>query len=291
MDKRGVLYALVSSATFGLITLFTIPLIKSGDLSVISILFYRYGMATLGVGLLALIRGENFRVTKVDIPKILILSVLYSITSLFLLFGYNVAPTDSGIYTAIHYLYPVSVMLTLALIYREKLSYYIISTALIAIVGVGLLTIKGDEALTQSSPLGIIFVLISVITYGIYIVGANKLKLSNKSSIVLTFYLLLIGTVTIGIYGALTEGITPINSSSAIINLALLAIISTVISNLTLILAVKRIGSTVTSILGSLEPLTAIFVALFIFNEQISIAGYFGILLIIISAIMAIKRK
>ena len=47
---------------------------------------------------------------------------------------------------------------------------------------------------------------------------------------------------------------------------ALLAVITAVLSNLTLVLAVQRIGSTLTSVLGVMEPLTAVFVGILVFK-------------------------
>lgn len=48
---------------------------------------------------------------------------------------------------------------------------------------------------------------------------------------------------------------------------ALLAVITAVLSNLTLVFAVQHTGSTLTSALGVMESLTAIFVGIFVFNE------------------------
>ncbi len=290
MDKRGVIYALVSSATFGLITLFTIPIIKSGLLNIISILLYRLLFATVGIGILALLRGEKFKLTRGDIPKIFLLGIFYSATSLFLLFAYTTTPNDSGIYTAMHYLYPVVVMLIMTTIFRENFSYKVILSALMAIIGVAMMTVKGGDISNIDSILGVLYVLISVVTYGIYIVGANRIGVKHISPIVLTFYVLLTGTLTVMGYGVATNSILPLVDTEIIINLSLLAIICTVISNLTLILAVNRIGSTVTSILGSLEPLVAVIVGISIFGESITAMGYIGIFVIIASAVLAIKR-
>ena len=62
------------------------------------------------------------------------------------------------------------------------------------------------------------------------------------------------------IYALLTTGIESIHHYSDWRDLAMLAIVSTVLSDYFLILAIKRIGSTMTSILGSMEPLTAVVV-------------------------------
>ena len=56
---------------------------------------------------------------------------------------------------------------------------------------------------------------------------------------------------------------------------------ATVVSNLTLVLAIKEIGSTMTSILGSMEPLTAVLVGVLHFGEKFGLDSASGLILII----------
>lgn len=287
ISKKGLIYALTSSATFGLITLFTIPVINGGTLNSASILFYRLLFATLGIGAVCLVKRESFALRIKELPKLLFLGIFYAATALFLLLSYSLIP--SGISTTIHFLYPVAVTLIMILFFKEKISLKVIASALIAITGVALVSMRSDEVMSSGTTLGIASVLISVLTYGIYIVGVNKIGIERLNSLVLTFYVLLTGTLLVGAYSGAKGDILPITSTSVVINLILLGIICTVISNLTLILAVKKIGSTVTSILGSLEPLIAVAVGILIFGETITLIGYFGISLIITSVIMIVK--
>lgn len=287
ISKKGLTYALISSGTFGLITLFTIPVIKSGTLNSISILFYRLLFAALGVGIACLFNRDSFALRAKEIPKLLLLGVLYGATAFFLLLSYSLIP--SGISTTIHFLYPVAVTLLMILFFKEKISMKVIASAFVAITGVALVSMRSNEGLDATATLGVTYVLISVLSYGAYIVAVNKVGIERISSMALTFYVLLTGTVMVGIYGFATNSILPLTSLSVVINLLLLAIICTVVSNLTLILAVKNIGSTVTSILGSLEPLISVAVGILIFGESITLIGYLGIVLIISSVIMVVK--
>lgn len=287
ISKKGLIYALTSSATFGLITLFTVPVINSGTLDSTSILFYRLLFATIGIGLACLVNRNSFALKWNEIPKLLILGIFYAATALFLLLSYSLIP--SGISTTIHFLYPVAVTLLMILFFKERISLKVIASAMIAITGVALVSMRSDEGMGASSTLGITYVLISVLSYGVYIVGVNKIGIERINSMALTFYVLLSGTILVGTYAFSHTGIMPITEIGIGINLILLAVICTVISNLTLILAVKNIGSTVTSILGSLEPLISVAVGILVFSESITMIGYFGIFLIIASVIMIVK--
>ena len=73
-------------------------------------------------------------------------------------------------------------------------------------------------------------------------------------------------------------------------NLAMLALVPTVISNLALVRAIKSIGSTLTSVLGAMEPVTAVCVGIALFHEPLSAGIVIGVALII-SAVTVIILK
>ena len=65
---------------------------------------------------------------------------------------------------------------------------------------------------------------------------------------------------------------------------------TSVVSNLTLVLAIKEIGSTMTSILGSMEPLTAVLVGVLHFGEKFGLDSASGLILIITAVIIVILQ-
>ena len=67
-------------------------------------------------------------------------------------------------------------------------------------------------------------------------------------------------------------------------------LVPTVVSNLTLVLAIKEIGSTMTSILGSMEPLTAVLVGVLHFGEKFGLDSASGLILIITAVIIVILQ-
>jgi len=70
----GYLMGLVSSATFGLIPLLSVPLLSSG-IPVSTVLMYRFLIATLLVGGVTIARGESLRIS---LRSFLILLALFS---------------------------------------------------------------------------------------------------------------------------------------------------------------------------------------------------------------------
>ena len=96
-NLRGVLYAVVSSATFGLIPLFSIPLLQGG-MSSPAILFYRFGLAAAMMGLIALVTRRPLRITWPQTGTLLLLGAMYSVTALGLLRSYTYIPSLSLIH-------------------------------------------------------------------------------------------------------------------------------------------------------------------------------------------------
>ena len=67
--------------------------------------------------------------------------------------------------------------------------------------------------------------------------------------------------------------------------------VPTVISNITLLLAVKYIGGTLTSILGAMEPVTAVCIGALVFGEAFTLQEAFGIVLILVAVTLIILSK
>lgn len=107
----------------------------------------------------------------------------------------------------------------------------------------------------------------------------------------LTFYVFIVSTLLFAVKASTNEGIQPIPDAVSVVNLILLAVVPTVISNITLVLAVHNIGGTLTAVLGAMEPVTAVFVGVLVFGEPFTFNLATGILLIIIAVTMIILSK
>ena len=281
----GVVYAILSSATFGLIPLFTVPLLARGvDSS--TILCYRFLLASVVVAVVMLLTKRSFRLQRGQLWVVLLLSLLYAFTAILLIQSYGYIP--SGVATTIHFLYPLAVTLTMAWFFKTKTTVVTYVAVVISLVGVALL-VWGSHSEGDFSR-GVLLSRLSVVTYAAYIVGVMRSRASYIDSIVLTFYVLLFGAVLFFVYALATSGIGVIGRYSDWRDLAMLAIVSTVLSDYFLILAIKRIGSTMTSILGSMEPLTAVVVGVVYFGERFDTASVVGLLLIIIAVVLVIAQ-
>ena len=229
------------------------------------------------------IKKESFRIESRDIPMFLLLGLLYTGSAMFLFWGYNFM--SAGIATTLHFTYPVFVTLIMLLFFREKTSWITLMAIVLAICGVARLSIGEEEI--RLSALGVFIVLLSALGYALYITTVNKFLAGGSTSRLkmggrkLTFYVFVVSTALFAIKAGTNQGIQPIPDGMSFVNLILLAIVPTVISNITLVLAV----------LGAVEPITAVCVGILVFSEPFTPNLAVGILLIIIAVTMIILSK
>lgn len=287
MNKlNGLLYGIISSASFGLIPLFAIPAMQHG-MDFMNVISYRFLFATIALAVLLKIRKVPFSIEKSDLPTLLLLSFFYLISSVFLLWGYKFMP--SGVATTIHFMYPVITTLVMILFFHEKNSLFRTLAILMATGGVYALSYSDSQG--ETNMLGVIIVLISAVGYALYLVTVGQRKNQSLKGLKLTFYVFLFSTVILLAGMSSTGNLHSIPDLATAGNLLLLAIIPTIVSNLALIEAIKYIGATQTSVLGAMEPVTAVIVGIAIFGEAFTFTIAVGIILIISAVTIIILKR
>lgn len=285
-NMKGFAYGIATAATFGLIPLFTLPLMAKG-MQFDSILFYRFLFAAIVLVGVMKANEESFRIEKREIPVLVLLGFFYTVSAMFLFWGYRFM--SAGIATTLHFTYPIFVTLIMWLFFREKTSWVTLTAIGLAIGGVARLSI--DEGEMKLHVGGVLIVLLSAVGYALYITTVNKSRVQKMSGRKLTFYVFVVSTVLFAIKAGSNEGIQAIPDGLSWMNLILLAIVPTVISNITLVQAVHYIGGTLTAVLGAMEPVTAVAVGVLVFAEPFTPNLALGIGLIILAVTMIILSK
>ena len=275
---KGILYAALSSSTFGLAPLFTLLLLGLGYSS-FEVLSYRWGVASLFLGALALFAGRSFRLSWPELRTVFFLSLFRAATSLSLVIAYQLIA--SGVASTIHFMYPLAVALAMMFFFREKKSFSILFAVVISLIGAALLSSGEIDFKGGNTTIGLIAAICSVFFYGGYIIGVRKSRAVNIPSTALTAYVMGLGALFFIIGGYLTSGIRLTTDGYAWLNILGLALPATAISNITLVKAIKHIGPTLTSIFGALEPLTAVAIGCWVFKENFTVHSALGILLIL----------
>lgn len=283
---KGFILGAIAAASYGMNPLFTLPLYSAG-MSVDTVLFYRYSLAVIVLGIMMKFQKQSFAIKRVDVLPLCIMGLLFAFSSLFLFMSYNYM--DAGIASTILFVYPVLVAIIMAVVFKEKVSPITMFSIALAFVGISMLC-KSPGGQTLSL-VGITFVFLSSLSYAIYIVGVNRSSLKDMPIAKLTFYVLLFGLSVYVVRLQFCTELQVIPTPMLWINAVLLAVFPTVISLVTMTKAIHYIGSTPTAILGALEPVTALFFGVLVFGEQLTPRIILGILMVITAVTLIIGGK
>jgi drug/metabolite transporter (DMT)-like permease len=278
---------IITGITYGLNPLFGVPLMKNGA-AIESILFFRYAIAVLFLGLFLLLSKQSFKISRKEAGVLLVLGLLYTSSSIFLFEAYNYIA--SGLATTIIFLYPVLVAIIMVFL-KVVPSWPVWLSIILTFAGVVIMT-QSDSTHTIN-PIGVILSLSSALVYALFIVIINRSKtISNISNSLLTFYALTVGTIIfLGKIIISDIDITAgINHNMAWMNLVGLALLPTVVSTATLAIATRNIGATKASVLGVFEPITAILIGTIVFGEALTTNIIVGILLSIAAITFMIAK-
>lgn len=288
MKIKGYLLGILSSVSFGLIPIFILPL-KQAHFSMDITLFYRFLFSALMVGGYLLYSKESLRINKKEALILAVLGVCYALSSEFLFIGYDFL--TPGIASTVLFIYPVIVALIMFFFYKEKLTKLSVMSLLLAFAGVIVLCLKGNGLEINFAGLGI--VMLSSLFYALYMVIVNKSDL-KVSGFKLSFYSMLFTSAFFMLKASAAGESFTIPSVSIFLNFIVFAFLTTVISSLCLVYAIKYIGSTPTAILGALEPVVAVMVSVLMFHEKFTMNLLIGITLILLGVtfnVIADNRK
>lgn len=283
VKAKGYILGAVAAATYGMNPLFALPLYKAG-MNPDSVLFSRYLFAIPVLGMMIVARGRSFKLKRKEVLPLIIMGLLVALSSLALFQSYNYM--DVGIASTLLFVYPILVALIMWIAFKEKLTLPTVLCILLALGGIGLLYKSGDGSTLNLT--GIILVMISALSYAIYIVGVNQSTLKNLATLSLTFYVLLFGLVLFLVRVDFGQSLRVAETWYLWGNLIALAIFPTAISFLCTTQAIQYIGSTPTAILGALEPLTAVFFGVVVFGESLTLRLSCGMLMIILAVTLII---
>ncbi len=286
---KGFVNASISGITFGLIPLFSIPVLQTGMHSS-SVLIYRYAFGCLAMLGMLMFHRTRMWLAFGDFLRILLLSSMYAVSSIALIEGYNYMA--SGIATTLLFSYPVWTLLLSVVFLKERLSLVTLLAIFIAIAGVFFLSGILDGGGSIKGLTGMFLVLLSGFLYAVYMVIFPRMRIREMPSLKLTFFIFFFAMLILTLYASFTRGrIDPIESSSQLINLFFLGLLPTAVSNITLIMSLKQISSTMAAVLGAFEPMTAMCVGILIFGEPFTIPIVIGFVLIIASVFILVLSK
>lgn len=283
-DKvRGYICGMVSGATYGMIPLFSLPVLNEG-IGFDSLLFYRYLMAAAVMALLQLVRRRSLAISLKDVPLVLLLGVLFAFSSVFMFMAFDYMPT--GLVSTMYFVYPVITAVIMSLLFKERMTWGRVLSLILALVGIGMLYVSDGEERMSLFGVGLTFS--AALVYALYIIITNKSRIRKMPSSTLAFWSLSIGAVIFFLRADCGMSLQAVPSIKAWGLILMLAIVPTVVSCTALVMSIRYVGSTVTSILGASEPVTAVLCGTLVFGEPMSWRIFLGIVVIIVAVVVLV---
>lgn len=286
-NLKGYLFAAIAAASYGTNPIFAIPLYREG-ISVTSVLFMRYAMAVAIMFFATMIKSPKAFVIKPKYVGLLaFMGILMVLSSIALFESYKYL--SAGIASTLLFFYPVMVAIIMAIFYKERLTKKSWACLVTAFLGVVILSKNDDGGFI--SLLGLTLVMLSSLSYAIYLVYINRGPMKKINTSTITFYVILGGFLVMIPYCLLDGGLMLPKTTPAWINAIGLGFFPTVISLIFTSRAIALIGSTETAIFGALEPLTAVILGILILGETLTITPAIGMILIFTSVTVLMMKK
>lgn len=286
-NLKGYLFAAIAAASYGTNPIFAIPLYREG-ISVTSVLFMRYAMAVAIMFFATMIKSPKAFVIKPKYVGLLaFMGILMVLSSIALFESYKYL--SAGIASTLLFFYPVMVAVIMAIFYKERLTKKSWVCLVTAFLGVVILSKNDDGGFI--SLLGLTLVMLSSLSYAIYLVYINRGPMKKINTSTITFYVILGGFLVMIPYCLLDGGLMLPKTTPAWINAIGLGFFPTVISLIFTSRAIALIGSTETAIFGALEPLTAVILGILILGETLTITPAIGMILIFTSVTVLMMKK
>ena len=288
---NGVFYASISSASFGFSPLFTLGLLAAG-LTSFDVLSYRWLIAGIVLMIYAFCKKKTLRLNSFDEAwKVILLSLLRSITSVTLLIGY--ANISSGIASTINFMYPVIVTICMMLFFGEKRSAIDFAAIAASIFGVYLLA-SGDSIVVEggNTRLGLTCSLISAFSFAAYYIVMKRVRADKIEVVKFTTWIMMLSALYFIICAFVFEGkLTMVPDFKSWLYILGLGLWATMVSNITGVKAIRRIGPTHTSILGALQPVTAVILGVIFLGEHLYLRSCIGMTLILVAVTVVVMHQ
>ncbi len=286
MDQRllGSILVLISAVCFGLIPIFT-RFAYEGGVSVNGLLFIRFFSAFILVGIFLRLTGRFYIPSKTQLLFLLALGGIGYFLAAFFYFTSFLYITVS-VAVLIANTYPVFVTTVSLALGLEKISFSLIFSILLTVIGLAFLS----NPILNVSAIGILLSFGTAVTYAAYTLLLPR-ALKGLNGEIGAFYVMGATGFSFGILGALKNELQFPLDIKTWAWIMMISVISTTIALTMLFKGLKIIGPSRTSILSTMEPATAVIVASLLFKDTLNITQWIGGILILFATILIAIRK
>lgn len=284
MKKRGFILAALAAALYGTNPVFAVPLYHAG-MNPLSVLLFRYLLGMPLLAALIIARSEPLLPRRGEAAPLAALGLVMAVSSLALFESYN--HMNPGLASTLLFMYPVLTALIMGALFHEPLRPAI--GLCLVIMGAGLYLLMAAPEGAAISPAGLGLVLLSALTYAIYLVMARvwraiRMVPTAKS----LMYQLLFGSLLYALMLAGGSELTPPRTLAQWLGMGALVLMPTLLSLVCTIRAIESIGPTPTAIFGALEPITAVALGAIVLGERVTPREMAGGSLVLLATMLVV---
>ena len=275
---RGLFWALLSPAFLGVIPIFAKIAYGSGG-TVLTVVALRtlFATAVLWAGMFIFAR-HYIRSSSPAILSSMLAGGINGIGSLFFYASLNRIDASLGQLINISYLIFVTILLR---IIGQSISWLTLLRTGLALFAMYLLTVGG---LGKPDWIGVSMMLVGALTYALQLVLSQRIMYEIPAPTMTLYALTAMALVVVIpwlLFPAELTAVSPVGWRA----IFLMGMV-TALSRLTLFLGVKSLGSMQTALLGVLEVIVSIILAIIFLGEQLTAVQWLGALLILLSALL-----
>jgi drug/metabolite transporter (DMT)-like permease len=199
---------------------------------------------------------------------------------------------SAGLERLILFLYPTMVVLISALVFKHKIGRTTWLALLISYAGIALVFLHDMHVLQHDAFTGSLLVFGSALAYAVYLVGAGH-AIARIGATRFTAYVMTVACAACLLQFAVTHPVAALDLPLRVYGLSIaMAVISTILPAFLLAAAMRRIGSVHTSMIGSVGPVSTIFLAYVFLGERMSLEQIAGSVLVLAGVLMiSLKRQ
>lgn len=246
-----------------------------------SVLFLRFGGCILFLWGYVAITRRSWRLPLNRIVKLVVLGgVVYGLMSALNL--HAISRISASLASLILCAYPVFVALVLIVFRREQPTRRKLLSLAVCFLGLFLLL---DVTVGPLDIGGIVCALGASLSYTAYVILGGALN-KGLDPVVCGAYIMTGAVITYTVSGLASGNLQLTISARGWILMALMAVVSTALPVMLFWMSVEKIGVVKASIIGSVEPLSTVLLALGIFQERLTIFQAIGAVLIILGVVV-----
>lgn len=234
-------------------------------------------------------RGQHKPIERRDWGAILMLGLVgYYLSSLLDFTGLSYI--SAGLERLVLFLYPTMVVILSAALYRRSVRRHEWVALALSYSGIALVFLHDVGGMQKGIVFGTLFVFASTLTYSMYLIGTGHV-IARVGAMRFTAYAMLVASTATLLQFALTHPLEAIRQPVQVYELSLaMAVFSTVLPVFMLSAGIRMIGSGHTSLIGSVGPVSTIFMAAWFLGEPVSALQMAGSALVLAGVLSVSAR-